>query len=177
MKARFLYITFFLTTWFSNAQIVINEIDTDTPSLDQKEFVELHSATANFSLNGYVLVFYNASSTPPYSGTLSYNAIDLDGYSTDVNGNFLVGNVLLSPTPALSMLDNSIQNGPDVIALYLGDASSFTLNTSVTSIGLVDGIAYSGNTTQPTALMTALGLTVCVNENSTSNVLSVDSLK
>lgn len=170
MKAKLLYILFFLTSWFSNAQVVINEIDPDTPSTDQKEFIELHSTTANFSLNGYVLVFYNATSTNPYSGTLSYNAIDLDGYSTDVNGNFLVGNVLLAPTPALSMLDNSVQNGPDVIALYLGDASSFPLNTPVTSSGLVDGIAYSNSaTTQPTALMTALGLTICVNENSTSN--------
>lgn len=170
MKAKLLYILFFLTSWFSNAQVVINEIDPDTPSTDQKEFIELHSTTANFSLNGYVLVFYNATSTNPFSGTLSYNAIDLDGYSTDVNGNFLVGNVLLAPTPALSMLDNSVQNGPDVIALYLGDASSFPLNTPVTSSGLVDGIAYSNSaTTQPSALMTALNLTVCVNENSTSN--------
>jgi len=170
MRIRLLYITFFLTSWFSNSQVVINEIDPDTPSTDQKEFIELHSTTANFSLNGYVLVFYNATSTSPYSGTLSYNAIDLDGYSTDVNGNFLVGNVLLSPTPALSMTDNILQNGPDAIALYLANGSDFPINTPVTATGLVDAIAYSNSaTTQPTALMTALSLTVCVNENSTSN--------
>ncbi len=170
MKARLLYITFFLTSWFSTAQVVINEIDPDTPSTDQKEFIELHSATANFSLNGYVLVFYNATGTSPYSGTLSYNAIDLDGYTTDVNGNFLVGNVLLSPTPGIAMLDATLQNGPDVVALYLGNGSDFPTNTSVTATGLVDAIAYSNSgTTQPTALMTALSLTVCVNENSTSN--------
>ena len=170
MKVTLLYITFFLTSWFSNAQVVINEIDPDTPSADTKEIVELHSATANFSLNGYSLVFYNASSTAPYSGTLSYYAIDLDGYFTDVNGNFLIGNVLLSPTPALSMPDAMLQNGPDVIALYLGNASDFPTNTTVIATGLVDAIAYSNNATnQPSALMTALGLTVCVNENSTSN--------
>ena len=170
MKAKLLYITFFLTSWFSNAQVVINEIDPDTPSTDQKEFIELHSATANFSLNGYVLVFYNATSTTPYSGTLSYNAIDLDGFSTDINGNFLVGNVLLSPTPALSMPDAMLQNGPDVIALYLANGSDFPIGTQATATAMIDAIAYSnGGTTQPTALMTALGLTVCVNENSTSN--------
>lgn len=170
MKVTLLYITIFLTSWFSSAQIVINEIDPDTPSTDQKEFIELHSSSPNFSLNGYVLVFYNATSTSPYGGTLSYNAIDLDGYVTDINGNFLVGNVLLDPAPGLAMLDATLQNGPDVIALYLGDASSFPLNTPVTSTGLIDAIAYSNNATnQPTALMTALGLTVCVNENSTSN--------
>ena len=115
MKIKLFFL--FLTSYFSFSQVVINEIDPDTPSTDQKEFIELKSATANFSLNGFVLVFFNASSTSPYTGTLSYNAIDLDGYTTDVNGIFLVGNVLLTPTPALSMLDATLQNGPDAIGL------------------------------------------------------------
>ena len=161
---------FFMTSYFSYSQVVINEIDPDTPSTDQKEFIELKSTTPNFSLNGYVLVFFNASSTTPYAGTLSYNAIDLDGYSTDTNGNFLIGNVLLSPTPALSMLDATLQNGPDAIALYQANDTDFPLNTPATATGLVHAIAYSNTgTTQPTALMTILNLTVCVNENATSN--------
>jgi endonuclease I len=173
MKTKLLLLFFIVFSSLSYAQVVINEIDPDTPSTDQKEFIELHSATANYSLNGYVLVFYNATSTNPYSGTLSYNAIDLDGYSTDVNGNFLIGNVLLSPTPALSMSDAILQNGPDVVALYLANGSDFPLNTPVTATGLVDAIAYSNSgTTQPSALMTALSLTVCVNENSTSNAVN-----
>lgn len=159
-----------MTSYFSYSQVVINEIDPDTPSTDQKELIELKSTTPNFSLNGYVLVFFNATSTSPYAGTLSYNAIDLDGYSTDTNGNFLIGNVLLSPTPALSMLDATLQNGPDAIALYQANDTDFPLNTPATATGLVHAIAYSNNgTTQPTALMTILNLTVCVNENSTSN--------
>ena len=117
-----------------------------------------------------MLVFFNASSTSPYAGTLSYNSIDLDGYSTDVNGNFLIGNVLLSPTPALSMLDTTLQNGPDAIALYLGNGTDFPTDTPATTTGLVHAIAYTNNgTTQPTALMNILNLTVCVNENATSN--------
>jgi endonuclease I len=161
---------FFMTSYFSYSQVVINEIDPDTPSTDQKEFIELKSTTPNFSLNGYVLVFFNASSTSPYAGTLSYNAIDLGGYSTDTNGIFLIGNVLLSPTPALSMLDATLQNGPDAIALYQANDTDFPLNTPATATGLVHAIAYSNNgTTQPTALMTILNLTVCVNENATSN--------
>jgi hypothetical protein len=51
------------------AQVVINEIDTDTPSSDVLEFVEIKSTTPNFSLNGYVLVFFNAGSSSPYSNT------------------------------------------------------------------------------------------------------------
>ncbi len=161
---------FFMTSYFSYSQVVINEIDPDTPSTDQKEFIELKSTTPNFSLNGYVLVFFNATSTSPYAGTLSYNAIDLDGYSTDTNGNFLIGNVLLSPTPALSMLDATLQNGPDAIALYQANDTDFPLNTPAIATGLVHAIAYSNNgTTQPTALMNILNLTVCVNENATSN--------
>jgi endonuclease I len=160
----------FLISNITFSQVVINEIDPDTPSTDQKEFIELKSTTANFSLNGYVLVFFNASSTSPYAGTLSYNSIDLDGYSTDVNGNFLIGNVLLSPTPAISMLDTTLQNGPDAIALYLGDGTDFPTDTPATTTGLVHAIAYTNNgTTQPTALMNILNLTVCVNENATSN--------
>lgn len=159
-----------MTSCFSYSQVVINEIDPDTPSTDQKEFIELKSTTPNFSLNGYVLVFFNATSTSPYAGTLSYNAIDLDGYSTDTNGNFLIGNVLLSPTPALSMLDATLQNGPDAIALYQANDTDFPLNTPAIATGLVHAIAYSNNgTTQPTALMNILNLTVCVNENATSN--------
>ncbi len=159
-----------MTSYFSYSQVVINEIDPDTSSSDQTEFIELKSITPNFSLNGYVLVFFNATSTSPYPGTLSYYSIDLDGYSTDVNSNFLIGNVLLSPTPALSMLDATLQNGPDAIALYQANDTNFPLNTPAIATGLVHAIAYSNNgTTQPTALMNVLNLTVCVNENATSN--------
>ena len=69
---------------------------------------------------------YNATSTAPYSGTLSYNAIDLDGYTTDINGNFLIGNVQVIPAPSISMLDATLQNGPDAIALYLANGSRFS---------------------------------------------------
>ncbi|WP_329806370.1 endonuclease [Flavobacterium facile] len=170
MKTKLRLLFFIVFSSLSYAQVVINEIDPDTPSTDQKEFIELKSSTPNFSLNGYVLVLYNATGTAPYSGTLSYYAIDLDGFTTDVNGNFLIGNVLLSPTPGLSIPDSILQNGPDAIVLYLGNGSDFPINTPVTSTGLIDAIAYSNNATnQPTALMTALGLSVCVNENVTSN--------
>ena len=45
----------------SNAQIVINELDSDTPSTDDREFIELKSTNSNFSLNGYVLVLFNGT--------------------------------------------------------------------------------------------------------------------
>ncbi|MES2863149.1 MAG: endonuclease [Bacteroidota bacterium] len=171
MKVRLLYITFFLTSWFSNAQVVINEIDPDTPSTDQKEFVELKSTTPNFSLDGYVLVFYNATSTAPYSGTLSVYSIDLDGYYTDINGNFLVGNSQVFPSPALIFPDSKLENGPDGVALYLGNESDFPIGTPATSTNLVDALINVSNDPDPVALMTALGETVSYNEaiNGTTN--------
>ena len=38
----------FLISNITFSQVVINEIDPDTPSTDQKEFIELKSTTANF---------------------------------------------------------------------------------------------------------------------------------
>ena len=161
----------FLNSPFVSAQVVINELDSDTQGSDVLEFVELKSATPNFSLNGYVLVFFNAGSTSPYANSASYYAIDLDGYATDINGIATFGNPTVSPTPLTIIPNATIQNGPDVVVLYQDNASSFPTNSLATTTNLVDAIAYSGSgTTSPTAMMTTLGITVCVNENATSNV-------
>ena len=52
MKTKLFFLLFIVFSSVSFAQVVINEIDPDTPSTDQKEFIELHSNTPNFSLNG-----------------------------------------------------------------------------------------------------------------------------
>lgn len=161
---------FILFGQFSSAQVVINEIDSDTPGSDLLEFVELKSAIPNFSLNGYVLVFFNAGSTAPYANSASYYAIDLDGYATDINGIATFGNPTLSPSPLAIIPNATIQNGPDVVALYQDNASSFPTNTLATATNLVGAIAYSGSgATSPSAMMATLGITVCVNENATSS--------
>lgn len=164
-------ITLILALLISNfviSQVFINELDADTPSSDNLEFLELKSTTPNFSLNGYVLVFYNGFTSG--TGSLSYNAIDLDGYSTDVNGIFLLGNSLVSPSPTLVIPNATIQNGPDLVALYIGNASDFPLDTPATAANFVDALAYSNSaTTAPTTLMSIFGLTSFVNENQTSS--------
>ena len=153
-----------LFVYTSYSQVVINEIDANTPSADANEFVELKSATPNFSLDGYVLVFFNGTSSG--TGSLSYYAIDLDSYMTDVNGIIHFGNALVSPTPAILVVNAMIQNGPDVVALYQGNDVDFPTNTPATNLGLIDALAYSNSATiQPTTLMTTFGLTTCVNEN------------
>lgn len=149
---------------FAYTQLVINEVDADTPSTDVLEFIELKSATPNFPLDGYVLVFYNGQSGG--TGNLSYFAYDLDGFVTDVNGIIHFGNSQVSPAPIGLIPNATIQNGPDVVAIYQGNASDFPLDTPAHTTGYINGIAYSNSgTTQPTALMGTLGITVCTNEN------------
>ena len=146
----------------SNAQIVINELDSDTPSTNDKQFIELKSATANFSLNGYVLVFFNGTGS---LATKSYFVIDLDGLTTDANGIVLLGNQLVSPVPSRLLTDSSFQNGPDGVAIYLGNATDFPNSTIATTTNLIDALVYDTSDADATALMTALGVTSQIDEN------------
>jgi len=57
MKKTYSLVFLFLMSQFVIGQIVVNELDTDTPSTDTQEFIELKSDVPNFSLNGYVVVY------------------------------------------------------------------------------------------------------------------------
>ncbi|HLT53718.1 MAG TPA: hypothetical protein VKZ97_07500, partial [Flavobacteriaceae bacterium] len=92
------------------SQVVINELDCDTPGVDTQEFVELKSDTPNFPLDGYVVVMFNGSAS---GGNTSYVALDLDGYQTDINGLLLIGSNSVSPVPQYLISENVIQNGAD----------------------------------------------------------------
>ena len=168
MPLKLLFNLIVLLGFSANAQVVINELDADTPGSDQLEFIELKSAVANFPLDGYVLVFYNETTTS------CYYAYDLDGFSTDINGIAHFGNSQVSPAPAGIISNNKIQNGPDVVALYLGNASDFQFSiqpgTIATPTNMINALAYSSSNTAPTNLMTILGLTVFTNENLTSSI-------
>jgi hypothetical protein len=170
MFKKILLTSTLLLSNFIFSQIVINEVDADNPSTDTEEFIELKSSTPNFSLDGYVLVLYNAGSSAPYSGNLSYYTIDLDGYVTDINGIIHIGNSGVSPAPAGVIPNSSIQNGPDVVALYLGNDIDFPLDTPATATNLIDAVAYSNSPSKtPTNLMTILGITACSIDNATAN--------
>ncbi len=152
-----------LLSFVGNAQLFINELDADTVGSDALEFVELKSTTPNFSLNGYVLVFFNGTSSG--TGTSSYLAIDLDGYFTDPNGNFLLGNPSVSPTPKIIIPNNTIQNGPDAVALYQANGTNFPNNTTANNANLVNALAYANSSSVvASALMSIFGLTISQNE-------------
>lgn len=157
----------FIFSYTVSAQIVINELDSDTPSTDDREFIELKSTTPNFSLDGYVLVFFNGNATST-TANQSYFTIDLDGLTTDANGIILIGNSLVSPAPDKLFPDNIIQNGADGVGIYLGNASDFPEFTLATTTNLIDALMYDTNDADATALMNLLGVTVQYNEGQNS---------
>jgi len=135
----------------TTAQIIINEVDADTPGVDSLEFVELYDGgTGNTDLSGLVIVFFNGSDDA------SYQAFDLDGFSTDANGFFLLGNSAVTPTPSIIFNNNGIQNGADAIALYTGDATDFPNDTPVTTNNLIDAVVYDTNDNDDAGLLPLL---------------------
>ncbi len=121
------------------AQVVINELDCDSPGADDMEFIELLTETPEAALDGYVLVFFNGSSSGMNS---SYFALDLDGFTTDVNGLLLIGSNSVSPVPQLLIAPNIFQNGPDAVAIYEGDDFDFPEETTATIDNLIDVLLY-----------------------------------
>ena len=154
----------FYTTTYS--QLFVNEIDSDTESTDQLEFIEIKSESPNFSLNGYIVVFFNGSNNGNDS---SYLAIDLAGFQTDLNSLFLIGNNSVSPSAQLIIPNNSIQNGADAVGIYQASIDDFPNSTIATTNNLVDALAYDTSDTDDDNLMELLGLSFQINENENNN--------
>lgn len=133
--------------------LTINEVDADTAGTDTLEFIELYDGgVGNTSLDGLVLVFYNGSAT----SNASYLAIDLNGFTTDASGFFLVGNTLVTPTPAIIFTDNTLQNGADGVALHVGNAVTFGPGVAAADNAVIDAVVYDTADPDATALITAL---------------------
>jgi len=142
--------------------IFINELNADNPGTggggggqDTAEFIELYG-TPNQTLNGLTLVFFNGAT----NGT-SYAAYDLDGYSTDNLGFFVIGaSTVPNVDYAFTTATNVIQNGADAIGLYLGNASDFPTGTTAISSNLLDALVYGTGDLQDNNLIALLGLDV-----------------
>jgi len=143
-------------------KLVINEIDSDNEGDDQLEFLELKSYTPNFSLDGYIVVFFNGSTSGDDS---SYLTIDLDGYQTDINGLFVIGNINVSPSPNFIIAKNSIQNGADAVAIYKDYDWNFPPGTKATKNNLVDALVYDTSDSNDDELMQLLGVDLQIDEN------------
>ncbi|MCF8713316.1 T9SS type A sorting domain-containing protein [Joostella atrarenae] len=134
----------------TDAIVLINEIDADTEGTDTAEFIELYDGgVGNSSLDGLTLVLYNGSND------LSYNAYDLDGYTTNANGYFVLGNEGVSNV-SLVFGTNGLQNGADAVALYQADATDFPNGTEVETTNLIDAIVYDTNDSDDAELLVLL---------------------
>lgn len=130
--------------------LLINESDADTPGTDIAEFVEISTGVPNVSLAGYALVHYNGT------GDVVLFSIDLNA-TTDANGLLLLGNAGVVPAPALTWMDNTLQNGPDAIALYQSAAGNFIAGmTTVTAVNLIDALVYDTNDADDAGLLDGL---------------------
>ncbi|MEJ2113778.1 MAG: endonuclease [Flavobacteriaceae bacterium] len=156
----------FLISQFLFCQIVINELDCDTPSTDTLEFIELKSDTPNYLLDGFIVVLFNGSTS---GDDRSYFSIDLTGYSTDVNGLLLIGSNNVSPVPQLLISADIIQNGADAVAIYQASWEDFPGGTLATTTNLIDALVYDTSDPDDTNLMTLLGITEQINENENAN--------
>ncbi len=153
-----------LCSFFVNSQsIIINELDADTPSTDILEFVELKTSIPNMALDGFVVVFFNGSTDK------SYAAYNLDGYSSNINGIFLLGNSGVCPTPNIIFNTNFLQNGADAVAIYKDNVSTFPNGTLVTTTNLIDALVYDTNQADDIGLLTGLNQSVQYNEAMNGN--------
>lgn len=146
--------------------LIINELDPDSPSTDTAEFIEIKSQTPNFSTDGYILVFFNGSSSGADS---SYMVIDLNGYTTDINGLLVIGSTGVYPSPQLLISENVIQNGADAVGIYQASVNDFPEGTLATQTNLVDAMVYGTNDSDDTVLLGLLGETIQYNDNGTNS--------
>jgi len=117
-------------------EVLINEMDSNTPGTDTEEFIEL-SGPPGTSLDGTVLVFWNGSSDS------AYRALDLDGESLDADGYFVYGNAAVSPD--VTFPDGELQNGPDGVGFYVRDFPPSTTGTGAAAIVDYSDNFYFGN--------------------------------
>jgi len=175
MMKNTILVLFFLVSQLAISQIVINELDCDTPGEDTKEFIELLSETPNFPLDGYVVVFFNGSAS---GANQSYLALDLDGYETDINGLLLIGSATVTPFPQYVIPVGFIQNGADAVAIYKADDLDFEEpTTAYVDETLIDVLLYETNDTDGTGLIpifSAFNSNIqIINEGSGNNTNSI----
>jgi hypothetical protein len=158
MKKIYLLCLTLIITSLSFGQ-VINEVDADQTGSDAAEFIEI-LWTPNTALDGLVVVLFNGSDDQ------SYIAFDLDTYSTDANGFFILANTGIAVAGDFDMgAGNAVQNGADAIALYTGNEADFPNDTPITTTGLIDVIVYGTSDGDDAELLTGFSETVQYDEN------------
>lgn len=163
MKKITFILAFLCSSFIFGQAVVINEVDADQTTTDTEEFLELYTSTPNTSLDGYIVVFYNGSNDT------SYTTVDLNGFSTDANGYFIIGGDAVTGVDIALGADNVIQNGADAIAIYQDSAANFPNGTAVTATNLIDAIVYGTSDPDDAELLAGLNQTIQYDENLNGN--------
>ena len=150
--------------------VIINELDSDTPGTDAAEFVELYDGgVGNTLLTGLVVVFYNGASDT------SYRAIDLDGFSTNAQGYFTIGNTGVTGVD-ITFPGNTLQNGEDAVALYAANATDFPNGSLVTTANIRDAVVYDTADPDDAGLLVLLNAGQPQVDESSGTAPDVDSI-
>ncbi len=98
---------------FVPAPAVINELDYQNPSVDDREFIEIYG-TPGMDMTGWTIELFDGDE----AGVNLYNTFDLSGATIPTDGYFVIGSPIV-PNVDLPILDiNAIQNGdPDGLVL------------------------------------------------------------
>ncbi|XP_028989884.1 uncharacterized protein si:ch211-183d21.1 [Betta splendens] len=126
-----------LPPWGSS-DFLINELNTDTPgAAEDGEYIELwHPSGRRVSLQGVWILLFSAHNNRPY------REISLSGHLTTSKGYFLLGSDRLVPAPSLRLPPNTIQNGPDAVALYRSPSGPPSTQGGIPTRGLLDAVVY-----------------------------------
>lgn len=115
---------------------LINEVDSDTPGIDNEEFIEIFDGGVGIQpLDGLILVLFDGETDR------SYFSLDLDGFATNTDGYFVIGNAGV-PNVDLVIPNDTIQNGADAVALYAGNLVDLPDGTPAVAGNLIDAIVY-----------------------------------
>ena len=166
MKHNLFFLAILISSSLLAQNPMINEFDSDTESTDTKEFIEIKTDNPFQSLNGFLLVLFNGSTS---GGDTSYYNLDLDGFTTDVNGLFVIGGSDVSPIADFVLPNNSFQNGADAVAIYQASESDMPIGTLATTTNLIDALVYDTNDSDDTVLLSLLGQTEQINEGQNGN--------
>ena len=134
--------------------VIINEVDADTPGADAAEFVELYDGgVGNTPLDGLVVVFYNGIQRSVVRGVRSRR---LPYQRQRVLHAWKPWRTWcrfrLQSRERLGLL----QNGADAVALFAGNAADFPTGTAVTTTNLQDAIVYDTDDADDSGLLVLL---------------------
>ncbi|KAJ8245787.1 hypothetical protein GJAV_G00260310 [Gymnothorax javanicus] len=124
---------------FGEHDFVLSEVNADTPGAgEDMEFIEIwHPSGRRASLEGVWLLLFNGHNSKPYWKT------SLTGHFTNAQGYFLLGSDRVTPTPSILLPPNTVQNGPDAVALYRSPyGSPLATEAGIPTRGLLDAIVY-----------------------------------